>query len=36
MENLHDSKDINRAGKNIKDNIKSSVERSLGILIKAV
>jgi hypothetical protein len=31
LENLNDSKDINRAWKNIKENIKSSAKDSLGL-----
>ena len=31
MKNLSDSEDINRAWENIKENIKTSVEESLGL-----
>jgi predicted lipase len=31
LENLHDSKDINRAWENIKENIKTSAKDSLGL-----
>ena len=31
MEDLSDSKDINRAWENIKENIKTSAEESLGL-----
>jgi hypothetical protein len=31
LENLKDSKDINRAWENIKDNIKTSAQESLGL-----
>ena len=31
MENLNDSKDINRARENIKKNVKTSVKESLGL-----
>jgi hypothetical protein len=36
MENLNDNKDINRAGENIKENTKSSVKASLGLVIETV
>jgi len=31
LENLHDSKDINRAWENIKENFKTSAKDSLGL-----
>jgi len=31
LDNLNDSEDINRAGENIKDNIKTSAQDSLGL-----
>jgi hypothetical protein len=31
LENLNDSEDINRAWKNMKENIKTSVKQSLGM-----
>jgi hypothetical protein len=31
MDNLNDSEDINSAGENIKDNIKTSAQGSLGL-----
>jgi hypothetical protein len=33
LENLKESKDINRAWENIKDNIKTSVQQSLGLYV---
>jgi len=31
LENLNDSQDINRAGKNVKENIRTSAKESLGL-----
>jgi len=31
LENLNDSQDINRAGENVKENIRTSAKESLGL-----